>query len=384
MNRSIITALILAVSVVTGCTAAKPQPVSTVFYPSPPEPARIQFLTSFTGEQDIVEAKSAFQSFIVGSGGKARRLDKPYGVAIWKGRIYVCDTNQGVMVFDLEKRTFEELAGAPDAGKLTQPVNIRIAPDGMKYVSDPVREQVVVFGEHDEFKTAFGTPATWKPVDAVPYGDELFVVDMKNFDIVVLNRKDGSLLRRFGRTSSDATKLARPTNIAFDDAGNLYVSDIGRFQIVKFDREGHYLGVVGELGVESGTFARPKGIAIDRAKRLNVVDAAFANVQIFNQEGNLLFFFGSSGKRPGDLNLPAQIVVDYDNIRYFQRYVHANFEVEALLIVTSQFGDRMINVYALGREQGKNYLTDDEAMRVIKKRMEQTGQEKTEQPERRQ
>jgi DEAD/DEAH box helicase domain-containing protein len=44
--------------------------------------------------------------------------------------------------------------GAVGPGRLTQPVNISIEPDGTKYVTDPVRGQVVIFGKDDNYLRA--------------------------------------------------------------------------------------------------------------------------------------------------------------------------------------------------------------------------------------
>jgi len=361
-----------------GCATAPKAEISKIFYPPAPEPPRLQYLTSLTGEKDIARRKSAFFEFVTGTGESKKRLDKPYGVALWNGKLYVCDTNRGVVVFDLEHRSYGELLGAHGTGQLTQPVNIRIAPDGMKYVSDPVRGQVVVFDKNDFYVTAFGMPGTWKPVDAVPYENELYVADMKNYEIVVLNRQDGSPVRRFGMSDDPAQRVARPTNLAFDDKGHLYVSDAGLFRIQKFDRDGHYLGSVGEIGREGGTFSRPKGVAVDRQDRLYVVDTAFANVQMFDKDGNLLFYFGEGGKRPGTLDLPCQVIVDYDNIRFFQQYADPKFDIDHLVVVVSQFGDRMINVFAMGKERGRRYMTDEEYRDELKEKLKKAAAEKAE------
>ncbi len=374
MNKSrivIIFVLTLIAGLFSGCAETIPKPeIYKIFYPSPPDLPRVQFLTSLTGEKDFAKRKSAFEAFVTGTGDSKRRLDKPYGVALWGGKIYVCDTNHGVVVFDLEKRTYSDLQGAQGMGKLFQPINIRIDPDGNKYVSDPIRGQVVVFDKNDFYIAAFGGgPDEWRPVDAVPYGDELYVADMKNFRLVVLDRKNGTVLRQIGQTGPPENWIVRPTNLAFDKEGHLFVSDMGRFQILKLDRDGHFLGSIGEVGRESGTFSRPKGVAFDRENRLYVVDTAFANVQVFNKDDNLLMGFGHSGRGPGDLDLPAGITTDYDHIKYFQQYADPNFEIENLVVVVNQFGDHAVNIYAMGRERGKHYPTDAELLEQIKAKL---------------
>jgi hypothetical protein len=80
-------------------------------------------------------------------------------------------------------------------------------------------------------------------------------------------------------------------------------------------------------------------------------------------------FFGSGERGPGTLLLPAQVVVDYDNLSFFREYVAPNFELEYLLFVTSQFGERLVNVYGFGKEKGVSYPSDDELRKeLIEKR----------------
>ena len=75
---------------VAGCAGPQiVQNTATVFYPDPPELPRIQFLTSFTGAKDIETPKSAFAAFVTGEKESGKRLDKPYGIGIYKGKIYV-------------------------------------------------------------------------------------------------------------------------------------------------------------------------------------------------------------------------------------------------------------------------------------------------------
>ena len=42
------------------------------------------------------------------------------------------------------------------------------------------------------------------------------------------------------------------------------------------------------------------------------------------------------------------MAIDSTSIPYFQKYIHKDFNVEYLLFVASQYGTRLINVYAFG------------------------------------
>jgi DNA-binding beta-propeller fold protein YncE len=367
MARPLLRIAPAAFALLAGACATPARKVEApVFFPPPPELPRVQFLTSLRGLKDV-EKQSSFDRFVVGE-QQDLRIDKPYGVAIHDGRIYVCDTNSTVVVLDLKAGRYRGLPGATGPGKLAQPVNISIEADGTKYVADPARGQVVAFGQDDEYLKAYGTPGAWRPVDAVPFEDRLYVADPANSRVQVFDKAGGEALKTIGDTGEPAERLDRPTNLAFDADGYLYVTDAGRFQIVKYDRDGHFRAAIGKPGDNLGHFGRPKGLAVDRTGHLYVVDAAFNNVQVFGREGLLLMFFGEGGQEPGNLLLPAKVAIDYDNLKFFEEYVQPQFEVEYLILVTSQFGERPVSVLAYGRERGKSYPTDEELLKAIDER----------------
>jgi hypothetical protein len=78
--------------------------------------------------------------------------------------------------------------------------------------------------------------------------------------------------------------------------------------------------------------------------------------------------FGQPGQLPGDLQLPAKVAIDYDNLRFFQKYVHPDFQAEYLVLVTSQFGPRLVSAFAFGRQKGAAYPTDAELMQRVEER----------------
>jgi DNA-binding beta-propeller fold protein YncE len=361
----------------TACASAPPKRQETpVFFPPAPELPRFQYLTSFSSLQDV-EEQSAFNRFVVGQKQDVK-LDKPYGLAIHDWKIYVCDTNSTVIIFDLRNKTFAPMKGAVGPGKLIQPTNIFIEKDGTKYVADPLRGQIVAFDRDDGYLRAYGEPGGWRPVDVVAYEDKLYVADIANGLIKVFDKQTGEVLKTLGGGGDPSERLDRPTNLALDAQGYLYVTDLGRFQVVKLDRDGHFKTAFGSLGDGPGHFARPKGISLDREGHLYVVDAAFSNVQIFNPEGRILMFFGGSGDQPGNFILPAKVAIDYDNVSYFQQFAQPDFQIDYLVLVTSQFGPRLVNVLASGRERGKRYPTDAELLNQIEERRQE--KEKSQKP----
>lgn len=377
---------ILITILFSGCTATKTtKSENAVFFPEPPSPPRIQFLHSYTGSKDVVQAASSFDSFLAGREQEHFELVKPFGAMINDGKIYICDTQASLMVIDLEKQTFRRMEGAKGLGKTVQPMNITKDEEGNKFVADPLRGEVMMYDKNDMYVKKFGLSGHWKPLDAVAYEGLLYVVDGKNRTITVFDIKTAKKIRQLGQGDKEGHNLGMPTAIAIGPDELLYVSDAARFQIVVMDRDGHEISTIGQSGVNLGHFARPRGVAVDKNGLVYVADAAFENVQIFRKDGQLLLFFGGSGSLPGHLFLPADVSIDYDNVEYFQQYADPNFKIEFLIIVTSQFGDRLVNIYGFGAEEGRTYPTDEEladkAKEKIQKWQEEAGIEAEEKKE---
>jgi DNA-binding beta-propeller fold protein YncE len=80
----------------------------------------------------------------------------------------------------------------------------------------------------------------------------------------------------------------RPSDVAWDRAGNFYVADgMGNNnRVVKFDKDGHYLKTIGQTGSGPGQFNRVHGLVIDAQGNLYVADAGNHRIQVLDSEGN--------------------------------------------------------------------------------------------------
>ncbi len=333
-------------SVVAAC-APKPAVVTPlVVFPPPPDTARLQFLTRFGGAQDLGRGRS-FLDIVAGPGNEGpAAIQKPYGLAIHRGRVFVCDTRlPGVDVLDLRTRTFTPFQPRGE-GWLGTPSGCFVDPlDGRLFVADVQRGQVVVFDSTLTYVAAFGEGPDAKPADVVVDGDRIWVSDIGTASVRAYDRRSYTLRWELPRGEPGTPPyLRQPTHIAVRD-GRLYVSDGLLFTVKVFDLEGKLLRSVGALGRGPGQFARLKGIAVDREERLYAVDAAFENVQLFDAEGNLLTYFGGPYQGPGYLYLPVKVVVDYDNLQYFQQFVDPRFSLKHLVLVSNQFGPDKVTVY---------------------------------------
>ncbi len=344
--------ILLVLLFLWSCSASKKtvKMSEPVIFPLPPDKPRIQFLTSFSKSTDITGTQSEFLSSIVGK-EEIRQIIKPYGIAIHKGKIYICDTMlEGIVVVDLKKSTFEYFL--PEGlGYLKKPINCFVDNNGYLYVTDSKRKQVVIFDEDGNYKNSIGGKDEIRPIDVFVDENNIWLSDLLNHRVAVYDKESLQFVKSIPSENADSTaKLFSPTNITIRN-GKLYVSDFGDFNVKVYSLEGKYLRTVGSYGRNLGQFVRQKGVAVDKNNNLYVVDAGFENVQIFNEEGKLLMFFGGPYKKPGDMWLPAKVIIDYDNLEYFQKYVYPKFKLNYLIFVTNQYGPDKINVYGFIEEK---------------------------------
>lgn len=276
---------------------------------------------------------------------------KAYGVEIFDGVIYVCDTRRGAIVtLDLKNRKFGFL-GTRGSGKLGKPINLKIDKENkILYVADNKRKQVLALDLQGKPIKFYGKKDQFSPSDVDIHENKIFICDAKGHQVHVLDKESGETLYKIGRAGSRQGELFHPTNICIKD-DRLYVSDTTNFRVQIFDLKGKFISTFGKIGKRPGNFSRNKGIAVDNEGRIYVVDAAFQKVQVFNRDFKLLLFMFRPGKERHNINLPADIEIDYDNIKYFKKYLSPKFTAEYLLLVTSQYGKNKVNVYAFGSYQ---------------------------------
>jgi DNA-binding beta-propeller fold protein YncE len=136
--------------------------------------------------------------------------------------------------------------------------------------------------------------------------DNIWVTD-KGSDMVVKFNPAGRVLMVFGRkqeaSDEDTAPLKHPkpplpaepgrfrqvTDVAFDPAGNTYISDgYINSRVAKVDKNGRWLKSWGDRGTKPGEFNTPHSIAADAKGNIYVADRGNRRIQVFDGEGTFI------------------------------------------------------------------------------------------------
>jgi hypothetical protein len=351
--------MVLALVFLSGCgpELAGDKPAEPIYYPPAPNLPRIQFLLQITELAPSIsdsDSGSGFANFIVGAKieKKSERINTPYGVAARNGKIYVCDLAiANIHIIDIANSKYSLMG---KRGVFKTPVNITIAPDGTKYVSDTGLSKVAVFDAQDRFVRFMGDPTKCMPIDVALCKGELIVADIKDNEIEAWSI-DGKPLRRIASCGEGVDQLNKPTNVEVGPKDRIFVSDTLGGVIKKYNIKGQYLGSVGARGDRPGFFSRPKGLAIDSKGILYATDAQWQVIQIFDAAGRLLMVFGGAKHGPDGMGMPVSVTIDRTSLPVFEKYIAKDFRAEYLLFVANQYGLNKIGVYAFGKLKTADY-----------------------------
>jgi tripartite motif-containing protein 71 len=108
----------------------------------------------------------------------------------------------------------------------------------------------------------------------------------------------------------------KPSDVALDSQGNIYVAECVRHQVNKFNALGQFVSKWGSAGSGEGQFQFVGGIAVGPDDSVYVTDKLGDRVQRFSGDGQFLGAWGSRGTGEGEFMTPRGIDVDAEGNVY--------------------------------------------------------------------
>jgi DNA-binding beta-propeller fold protein YncE len=149
---------------------------------------------------------------------------------------------------------------------------VRVDPQDNVWVVDQMSSMVIKFDPGGHVQLLLGRKAEAERVPAAP----------------LTAPAGGGGRGRGGAPGAGAQSdlFQRPTDVAWDAAGNIYVADgLGNARIAKFDKFGKFIKSWGSRGPAQSQFDSVRGIALDAQGNVYVADTGNKRIQVFDAEG---------------------------------------------------------------------------------------------------
>lgn len=245
----------------------------------------------------------------------------PLGIAVSPdgSRVYVAQTEgrRTVLVFDGLGNALGEAAPPTTTGFDHVPVWLAIDPlTSELYVSDRPMGTIYVYDRDGSYQREVVLPEPipgWQPMGLAfdPAGN-LYVTDLAGAaPRVEMFDRGLQLVRTFG--ASD--RLSFPNGVVVDQNGNVLLADSNNGRLLAYRPDGSLLAQVGR-GTGVGELALPRGLALDGRGRIYVGDATGQGVLVYELTGDpapvleYLGFFGGEGIADGRFSFPNGVAAD--------------------------------------------------------------------------
>lgn len=348
-------------------------------------PLMAAFCLALTASAPAQEAVTTLAGTVLTSGAKdgpavGALFGDPTGLAIDSGGdIYIADNANDTIRLLSAAGSVSTLAGragqfgtADGSGTnafFNAPTGIVLAPNGLLYVTDTGNNTIRCVTSAGVVTTLVGPAGQY---DAEGYGGE------------------PGFLTRIPDTDGDSPQLNMPLGITADTSGTLYVADSGSHAIVKVTSAGEtsvFAGTLDTWGTNDGIgiaaqFNGPVGVAFDNSGNLFVSDSANHTIRKITSSGSVSTWAGApgvAGTNDGTGSIarfgkPAELRMDRNNNLYVvDSFYHTIRRISPGGVVTTVAGlggsggsangvggqARFLNPYGLAVDHNGNLRVSD-------------------------
>jgi len=317
MRKSTLLFIVLLVFfLLDGCVPQEKKKIQyTLYWPDPPSAPSLVYKGVFRGKMDFA---SEAISVIAGR----LEIKKPYGIAVSdQGDLYVTDLfHRFVFKFNRSKKNLSIFG----QGTFRSPMGIAVR-GGRVYVADATLNEVLLFRD-GRLIGRFGSGILRRPTGlAIDRSGRVYVASTFSHSIEVFSA-EGKHLFGFGKKGMEEGTFFLPTDVDIRDE-MVYVVESGNRRIQIFTMDGKFKKVFGKGLIPQSLFGRPKGIATDSEGNVYITDALKNRFYVFDRKGKLLYRVGKKGLGRARFQVPGDVSVDRDDYVYVADQVNGRIQV---------------------------------------------------------
>ncbi len=305
-----------------------PPPKPRVFWPTPPAPAKLEYIGTFYTEDQF--PKSGIQRLVKNLFGKqdSLKFKYPFDVATdGQGKVYISDPGySNIWVYDFNRKTVGFLSDQP----IGKPYFLAVDSQQRLFVSDAESRSILVFSAAGKPLASLGGSLFKHPGGLAldEKRERLYVSDVERHEIVVIDLQ-GRHLFSFGRRGGNDGEFIGPQGLAVDREGNLFVVDALNARVQVFDPEGKFLRKFGVRGDAVGNLEGPRDLVFDSDGNLQLVDVRKAALLTYSPAGELLLYTGAGKATPAELGfaMPTGICIDSNDLMYVVDFMNKRFAI---------------------------------------------------------
>ena len=233
-------------------------------------------------------------------------MNRPYGIAINScGEMVVTEygSHQVSVLDDMGHKIQMFGSRGIKPQKMKYPSGIAI--DGMDNTYVSSEHKLQKFTNSGEFIMCVGQRGSKEgefndPCGVMVHSNQVYICDRDNHRIQVFDL-DLNFIQSIGSPGKERGEFDRPVDVTFDNAGNMYIAEIGNKRVQVMNTSGHFINV---FGLErEGKLSGPIALHI-ADKYVYVCDLGQHHIAVYHTSGHFITSFGSRGDGEGELCAP--------------------------------------------------------------------------------
>ncbi len=231
-------------------------------------------------------------------------FNAPAGVAVdAHGSLYVADSNNHRVQRIMPSGDVFVFGAKPGnaQGELWGPMDVAVDPGGQSvFVAEQGNQRIQCFRYTGQFVGVMGGFNRPSGLAFDPEG-MLWIADSGNQRVLRLNTKTGQFVGEIGR----AAGLHRPIALACDAFNNVHLTDSVLVNVVRYSYAGKRLGGI----ADHRRLQSPGQIAVDAFGRIYIVETEADRLHVFDLHANSIATFDRLSTKQGSLSRPYGVAV---------------------------------------------------------------------------